>query len=77
MERIDHEIYRQHISISVDGVWGGTGWLNDGVIEDCAAVLGGSQDESDRIYESIEEAIADGAKSLQDGDVCYSWTISD
>lgn len=52
------------ISISQDNVWAGSGKLRDGVIEDCGAQFGANQDESEQVYEMIEEAIAEGKDSL-------------
>lgn len=70
------------ISIYANGVWAGEGRFLGGKIVDCPAVLGGSQDASDEIYESIEDAIAAGDESdARDGDgimidgVSYSWDI--
>lgn len=63
------------ISITVDGNWAGDGIIRNGTIEDCAAILGGSQDEADRLYAEIEEAIESGDESLIDGDSTYAWTI--
>lgn len=48
------------ISISMNGVWAGSGKLRDGVIEDCGAQFCSDNDESLEVYEMIEEAIAAG-----------------
>jgi hypothetical protein len=65
------------ISIAVDGVWAGSGVLRDGEIADCAAVLGGSQEESDRIYDAIQSAIEDGDDSMDDEGKTYTWTLGE
>jgi hypothetical protein len=69
------------ISISQDNVWAGSGKLREGVIEDCGAQFGADQDESENVYELIEEAIADGKDSLKielsdsDDAVTITWSI--
>lgn len=70
------------ISISMDGVWVGSGKLIDGIISDCGAQFGADQDESENVYELIEEAIEEGKDSikveLSDRDDEYaiiSWSI--
>lgn len=71
------------ISISQDNVWAGDGKLIDGVISDCGAQFGADQDESENVYELIEEAIEEGKDSLkvelsdQDNAVVISWTITE
>jgi hypothetical protein len=50
----DHTV----ISISMDGVWAGSGKLRDGIIEDCGAQFCDDNDESLLIYDKIEQAIA-------------------
>jgi hypothetical protein len=71
------------ISISVDGVWAGSGKLIDGVISDCGAQFGDDQDESENVYELIEEAIEEGKDSLKvelsdrDSAVQITWTITE
>jgi hypothetical protein len=72
------------ITIYADGVWAGEGKLMGGTIEDCAAILGGSQDAAEAIYERIEDEIAAGDESeARDGDgitidgVSYSWTLGE
>lgn len=63
------------IEILADRVWAGKGKLVNGVIEDCAAILGGSQDAAEAAYEEIERAIEDGRDvAIVDG-VRYTWTI--
>jgi hypothetical protein len=70
------------ISISVDNVWAGSGKLNDGVIIDCGAQFGDDQDESENVYEMIEEAISEGKDCLKvelsdrDSAVLITWTIT-
>jgi hypothetical protein len=69
------------ISISADGIWAGSGIYEDGNIRDCAAILGGSQDDAETIYEMIEDAItemdapADG--EIEADGVTYSWTLTE
>ncbi len=67
------------ISISRDGVWAGNGAVVDGIIQDCAAILGANQDASEETYEAIEQQIADdktdGSVSRPDG--TYSWRIEE
>jgi hypothetical protein len=63
------------ITIYADNVWAGNGRLVGGSIVDCAAILGGTQDAADSIYEAIEETIADGDDQLTVDDVCYTWVI--
>jgi hypothetical protein len=69
------------ISISVDNVWAGSGKLIDGIISDCGAQFGADQDESENVYELIEEAIEEGKDSLKvdlsdrDDAVAITWLI--
>lgn len=69
------------ISISQDNVWAGSGKLIDGIISDCGAQFGADQDESEEVYEMIEEAIEDGKDSLKvelsdrDDAVTITWSI--
>ena len=69
------------ISISVDGIWAGSGKLTDGVISDCGAQFGADQDESENVYEMIEEAIMEGKDSIRvelsdrDDAVELTWSI--
>ena len=71
------------ISIAMDGVWAGSGKLVDGIIEDCGAQFCDDQDESENVYELIEEAIAEGKDSLKvelskrDDAVEITWTIAE
>jgi hypothetical protein len=76
------------ISISVDNVYAGNGklrtWSDESVeIVDCGAVFAGDQDESENVYESIEEAIEEGKDSLKvelsdrDSAVQITWTIAE
>ena len=70
------------ISISQDNVWAGSGKLTDGVISDCGAQFGADQDESENVYELIEEGIEEGKDSIKvelsdrDDAVIISWTIT-
>lgn len=52
------------ISISVDGIWAGSGKIENGQIVDCAAQFCSDTDESEEIYELIEQAIAEGKGSV-------------
>lgn len=52
------------ISISVDEIWAGSGRLENGQIVDCAAQFCSDADESEEIYEMIEQAIAEGKESV-------------
>ena len=52
------------ISISVDGIWAGSGKLENEQIVDCAAQFCRDADESEEIYEMIEQAIASGKSSV-------------
>lgn len=65
------------VSISQDGVWAGTGvWYWDtraedarpsmGAIDQCAAVLGGSQQVSEGIYDALDTALGDELAELED-----------
>lgn len=69
------------ISISVDGVWAGRGKLIDGKIVDCGAQFSADHDESESVYELIEDAIehghqwADADLSDQDNLVHVTWSI--
>ena len=71
------------ISISQDNVWAGDGKLIDGVISDCGAQFGADQDESENVYELIEEAIEEGKESLKvelsdrGSAVQITWTITE
>ena len=54
------------IQIHLDGVWAGSGKVDDdGEITECGAVLGPDQDQSDEVYEAISDLIADGAEAGQ------------
>ena len=70
------------ISISQDNVWAGSGKLTDGIISDCGAQFGADQDESENVYELIEEAIEEGKDSIRveladiPNAVLISWTIT-
>lgn len=52
------------ISISMDGVWAGSGKLVDGIIENCGAQFCDDNDASLAVYAQIESAIAAGRDSL-------------
>lgn len=61
------------ISISEDGVWAGDGIIQTSInIYDCPA----SFDETEAVYEAIEEAIARGQSTVEHNGRRYSWTIS-
>ena len=53
------------ISISMDGVWAGSGKLVDGQIKDCSAQFCDDNDESLEVYELIEDAIESGKDSIK------------
>ena len=55
----------QIISISMDQVWAGSGKLINGRIEDCGAQFCDDSDESESVYEIIEEAIEAGKSSVK------------
>lgn len=81
------------ISISEDNIWAGQGVYDhsegvnengqgvvSGNIRDCAAILGGSQDEAEKIYAAMEDAITD-MDSPEDGEIevngrTYAWTLT-
>jgi hypothetical protein len=67
------------ISISMDGIWAGSGKLRDGQIEDCGAQFCDDNDESLEVYEMIEDAIENGEDEVRvtlDGeDHTITWTI--
>lgn len=76
------------ISINMDNVWAGSGklrtWSDESVeIVDCGAVFAGDQDESENVYELIQDAIEEGKDSLKvelsdrDYAVNITWTIGD
>jgi len=65
------------ISIAENGIWAGTGVLRDGIIEDCPAILGDSQDMAEKVYEAIEDAIDNDESSVTMGDYTWSWGIID
>lgn len=72
----------QQISISMDGVWAGSGILRDGVIDNCGAQFCRDNDESLEIYEMIEAAIEAGKDSIKveisDDDETHviTWSLS-
>ena len=71
----------KQISISVDGVWAGSGRLIDNRIVDCGAVLASGQFDSDDVYELIEDAISRGRDTQriehEDGTThSYTWSIT-
>lgn len=76
------------ISISANGIWAGDGKYDHrdngqtvtGSIRDCSAILGGTQDKAEEIYEAIEDAITE-MDSPNDGKleidgVIYDWTLT-
>ena len=68
------------ISISMDGVWAGSGKLVEGKIRECGAQFCDDQDETEVIYEMIEERIAKFSKQFMtldlDGrDRLIEWSI--
>jgi len=69
------------ISIAVDNVWAGDGFLRDGVIEDCSAQFCDDNDASLVVYELIEAAIEAGKKAINveiDGESkLIDWTIGE
>ena len=67
---------KQPITIFADHVYAGQGFLSGGSIE-CDAILGGSQDACEPIYDAIEEAIADEDDSVEVDGVEYTWTIGE
>ncbi len=69
---------KKKITIYRDGVWAGTGILDeDGYIRDCSAVLGKDQDESDQTYENIEAGIADDDEDCILSYGRFTWDIED
>lgn len=76
------------ISLNVDNIWAGSGklrtWSDESVeIIDCGAIFAGNQDESENVYELIQDAIKEGKDSLKvelsdrDSAVRITWTIGD
>lgn len=75
------------ITIYRDGVWAGTGRIDDGgYIVDCSAELGPDQDASEATYEAIEDAITSepqdadrytGRGEIEREDGRYSWVITE
>ena len=63
-EEGEEEETSQVISISMDQVWAGIGELINGRIEDCGAQFCDDTDESESVYELIEEAIEAGKDSV-------------
>jgi hypothetical protein len=67
---------KRAIQIYRDGVWAGTGAIDeDNVISDCGAVLGNNQDESDATYDAITDAIDNDEESVKRPDGLYTWEI--
>ena len=75
------------ISITVNNVWAGDGklrtWSDESVeIVDCSAQFCDDSDESENVYELIQEAIDEGKDSLKvelsdkDSTVLITWTIA-
>lgn len=73
-------INTQQISISMDGIWAGSGQLRDGTIENCGAQFCDDNDKSLAVYEQIEQAIAAGRDSLKvtiDGEAkTLTWSLT-
>jgi hypothetical protein len=70
------------IEISLDGVWAGSGKLIDGRIEDCGAQFCDDSEESENVYELIEEAVVEGKSNLRvkfadDTIRELSWTVTE
>jgi hypothetical protein len=76
------------ISITVDNVWAGDGklrtWSDESVeIVDCSAQFCDDSDESENVYELIQEAIEEGKDHLhvelsdRDSAVLITWTIAE
>lgn len=63
------------INIYCDNVWSGEGRLVDGEIIDCPAVLGADQDESDAVYELIQDAIDAEEDAVGIHGHEYTWVI--
>jgi len=62
------------ISISEDGIWAGSGTVEGGRIEDCAAVLG--EDVYTAIEQDVERSSVDNG-TVTIGGVRYDWTTSE
>lgn len=54
----------QQIEIYVDGTWAGSGRHVDGQIVDCSAQFSDDSDESDEVYDMLDDVIRDGHKKL-------------
>lgn len=73
------------IEIFADDVWVGNGWIDDGIILDCAATLGPElhgtdrgpdiYDNSERAYNAIEDAIAEGRHYVNVDGIEYTWSV--
>ena len=82
---------QRHIDVYKNNVWAGSGKVsikfvnNDyGVpcgkyyISDCGAVLGAGEDESEDIYDAIDEALEEGKKRVVDSqNNIYTWQIGE
>jgi hypothetical protein len=67
---------RRTISICADGIWVGSGWLNEmGHVEGCGAVLGGDPDTSETHYEAIDDALDEGQDTVAIDGIRYTWTL--
>ena len=68
------------ISISMDQVWEGSGRLVDGRIVDCGAQFCDDTDESEAVYELIEDAITEGKDEIkieiEGRDHIVSWSLT-
>lgn len=53
------------ISISMDGVWAGSGRFVDGQVVDCGAQFCDDNDESLEVYDMIDEAIENGQSEVR------------
>lgn len=66
------------IQIYLNDVWAGTGTIDENnYINDCGAILGINQEESDKTYECITDAIDDGDEWISRPDGLYWWEIGD
>lgn len=57
-------------------IWAGTGFLRGSSrVEDCGAVLGSDQDESDNVYELIKESLENGETrgQIEAEGVTHAW----
>ena len=70
----------QQISISMDQAWTGSGRLVNGKIVDCGAQFCDDTDESEAVYELIEDAITEGKDEIkieiEGRDHIVSWSLT-